>query len=166
MCRLRVIAIIVSYRPSLGPLQCLLDALRPQVALSVLVDNGSDEDVAGWIARTDHENLHCLELAANYGVAAAQNAGIRCAREAGATHVILFDQDSEPAPIWWLNWFPRAFTWKPSVIKSPRWVRAMLIRGRIIRHRSSKYADSESIAKSAGMRETWSMWITWCLRDA
>ena len=98
MCRLRVIAIIVSYRPSLGPLQCLLDALRPQVALSVLVDNGSDEDVAGWIARTDHENLHCLELAANYGVAAAQNAGIRYAREAGATHVILFDQDSEPAP--------------------------------------------------------------------
>ena len=98
MCSLSVMAIIVSYQPDLASLRGLLEALRPQVALSVVVDNGSDEDVAGWIAANVRDNLHCLALGANYGVAAAQNAGVRYAREAGATHVILFDQDSEPAP--------------------------------------------------------------------
>jgi rhamnosyltransferase len=90
--------VVVSYQPNLELLNRLLEALRPQVAITVVADNGSDEDVAGWIARSAHEDVRCLALGANLGVAAAQNAGIRFAREAGATYVILFDQDSEPAP--------------------------------------------------------------------
>jgi rhamnosyltransferase len=93
-----VIAVVVSYQPKIESLKRLLDSLRPQVAITVVVDNGSDDDVAGLIARRAHEDVRYIGLGANLGLAAGQNVGIRFARESGATYVILFDQDSEPAP--------------------------------------------------------------------
>ena len=93
-----VVAIVVSYQPDLGALSALLTTLAMQVAQIVVVDNGSDTDVAGWLAARRDVRVHGLRLGENRGVATAQNAGISWARERGAHYVVLFDQDSEPAP--------------------------------------------------------------------
>jgi rhamnosyltransferase len=93
-----IYAVIVSYRPDLGKLVGLLEALAPQVQGVVVVDNGSSETVVAWLhGRRLPLPLRVLPLGENLGIARAQNDGIRVAREAGADHVILFDQDSVPA---------------------------------------------------------------------
>lgn len=92
----RVIAIVVTYQPGLAELLCLLDAVREQVSLTIVVDNGSTIDVQGFLAGRNDSRIHCLCLGMNRGVAAAQNVGIAWAREQGASFVILFDQDSIP----------------------------------------------------------------------
>lgn len=91
-------AVIVSYRPDLGKLQELLDALAPQVQGVVIVDNGSPAPVLEWL-RTRHSPSACqvVFLGNNFGIARAQNAGIDIARQSGSNYVILFDQDSGPA---------------------------------------------------------------------
>jgi rhamnosyltransferase len=95
-----VVGILVTYEPDLAMLDALLRALRPQLAKVVIVDNGSALDVEkslnpGLLSDLDAQ---VVRLPANLGVAAAQNVGIELAREAGAHFVILFDQDSGPAP--------------------------------------------------------------------
>ncbi|WP_232420209.1 glycosyltransferase family 2 protein [Nitrosococcus watsonii] len=93
-----IIAIIVTYEPDLEALERLLLALFSQVEAVVVVDNGSSEDMRQWLKRLNIASLHCAALPENQGVAAAQNEGIAWAKEQGATHVVLFDQDSVPAP--------------------------------------------------------------------
>lgn len=93
-----VVAIVVTYQPDLGALSALLTTLAMQVAQIVVVDNGSDADVIGCLAARHDARVHGLRLGENLGVATAQNAGITWARECGARYVVLFDQDSEPAP--------------------------------------------------------------------
>ncbi len=93
-----IVAIIVTYHPDLGEISRLLDALKHQVEETVVVDNGSTLDVNGFLADRNDPSVHCLPLGNNLGVATAQNAGIAWAREQGADYVVLFDQDSEPAP--------------------------------------------------------------------
>jgi rhamnosyltransferase len=92
-----IVAIIVSYQPDLGALSVLLTTLAMQVAQIVVVDNGSDTDVAGWLVARRDVRVHSLRFGENRGVATAQNAGIAWARERGARYIALFDQDSEPA---------------------------------------------------------------------
>lgn len=93
-----VSAIVVTYHPEVDILQKLLDALSEQIGSIVLVDNGSGEYLRKFIEsrRRDHEHLICL--GSNLGIAEAHNTGIEWARQNGKTHVILFDQDSMPAP--------------------------------------------------------------------
>jgi len=93
-----VVAIVVSYQPDLDALSILLTTLSTQVEQIVVVDNGSDIDVVGWLAERQDVRVHGLCLGDNLGIATAQNAGIAWAREHGAHYVVLFDQDSEPAP--------------------------------------------------------------------
>lgn len=93
-----IVAVIVSYQPSFREIERLLDGLLPQVSLSIVVDNGSGTDVGGWIAARNAPRLHCLLMGDNCGVATAQNAGIVWAQQQGADYVVLFDQDSVPAP--------------------------------------------------------------------
>lgn len=93
-----VYAVIVSYLPDLVKLANLLDAVVPQVQGVVVVDNGSPDTVLAWLQSRQLPVTHrVVPLADNLGIARAQNYGIRVAREAGADHVILFDQDSAPA---------------------------------------------------------------------
>lgn len=90
------VAIVVTYQPNLIELTRLLDAIRHQVPVTIVVDNGSTIDVWSFLAGRNDSRTHCLCLGTNQGVAAAQNAGIAWAREQGANFVILFDQDSIP----------------------------------------------------------------------
>jgi rhamnosyltransferase len=95
---LSIVAIIVTYEPELGALERLLRAVSSQVAAAIVVDNASGRNISQWLRRKNIDNLYCLRLPENQGVAAAQNRGIAWARAREATHVVLFDQDSLPAP--------------------------------------------------------------------
>ncbi len=93
-----VCAVIVSYHPASVVLRKLLDAVTPQVGAVVLVDNASDgswQAALGSSLRAHGGAL--LTQTENLGLAAAQNIGIDWARSNGYHHVLLLDQDSEPA---------------------------------------------------------------------
>jgi rhamnosyltransferase len=92
----RVAAVVVTCDPDLARLQRLLEALSPQVADIIVVDNGSDCAIGEIVVLARNASL--LALAENRGIACAQNAGIAQARTRGASHVLLMDQDSVPAP--------------------------------------------------------------------
>jgi len=95
-----VAAIVVLYRPECNAVQCLIRSLEDQVGVIFVIDN-----------TPANEFVHERELfppkcnvphyykaqGENMGIAAAQNTGIRQALGAGASHIILFDQDSVPA---------------------------------------------------------------------
>jgi rhamnosyltransferase len=91
-----VVALIVSYRPDMKTLLNLLDSLRGQVDVSVVVDNGSADEVKSGLAARAASNEEFIALGSNQGIAQAQNVGIARARELGATQVIFFDHDSCP----------------------------------------------------------------------
>ena len=93
----KVVGVIVAYHPSLDRLNDLLLVLRPQVDAVVVVDNGSPESFRTWLSGRMGANVQGIFLEQNFGIAAAQNTGIRWARVHGATHVLLLDQDSWPA---------------------------------------------------------------------
>ncbi|MBN9023533.1 MAG: glycosyltransferase family 2 protein [Rhizobiales bacterium] len=92
-----VIAIIVTFHPGLLQLRALLDRLEGEVDAVVVVDNGSDADLAALLAARGTGDVELIALGANLGLAAAQNRGLARARDRGCRHVVLFDQDSLPA---------------------------------------------------------------------
>ena len=95
----RTTAVIVTYHPALDVLGELVDRLASQVEMVLIVDNGSDEDLTTWNAlrQLQAQAQHIIALNENRGIAAAQNAGIAWAKQQGATHILLMDQDSLPA---------------------------------------------------------------------
>lgn len=93
----RVVAVVVTYRPDDHALATLLLALRTQVDHVVVVDNGSPAGAVADVLARALPAADLVELGRNLGIAAAQNRGIDAARAAGATHVLLSDQDSVPA---------------------------------------------------------------------
>ena len=92
-----VVGVVVTYGPDRERLEALLEAVRPQVARLVVVDNGSSEDRLDWLRKLTGPELSLIELGANRGIAAAQNTGIAQARAQGCSHVLLLDHDSIPA---------------------------------------------------------------------
>ena len=89
-----VVAIIVSFQPTEIVAQ-EVQGLRAQVASIVVIDNGSDQ---AHLPNLIDLPAEVIRLDRNVGIGAAHNIGITRARELGATHVILMDQDSLPAP--------------------------------------------------------------------
>ena len=93
-----VCAVVVSYRPEPDAMVRLVDAVMPQVGAVVLVDNASDGDWNQVLGRRlSAQGGAMLSQSRNLGLAAAQNVGIAWARERGYRHILLLDQDSEPA---------------------------------------------------------------------
>lgn len=94
MSKHKVIAVIVTYRPDYPILKNLVEALIPQVDKLIIIDNATkefcldDNDFLG--------DVHLILNNTNMGVATAYNQGVAIAQQYGATHVILFDQDSCP----------------------------------------------------------------------
>lgn len=93
-----VVAVVVSYEPNLAHLSRMLTALASQTDHVVIVDNGSRQDVGGFLSAMNDLRLHFLPLGKNLGIAAAHNAGISWAKERGSMYVLLMDQDSVPDP--------------------------------------------------------------------
>jgi len=92
-------AVVVSFNPDLEVLEQLLTSLTCQLDNIVVVDNGSTNDVVAWAYTKPFGNkIVVLPLGVNRGIAAAQNVGIAHARKMDTDYVILFDQDSSPAP--------------------------------------------------------------------
>ncbi|MGP1629176.1 MAG: glycosyltransferase family 2 protein [Giesbergeria sp.] len=91
-----VVAVVVTFQPDLVALGLQIEALRPQVARMVIVDNASTTDLAVWCrgAAPQVDAVLCMER--NLGIGGAQNRGIDWARSQGASHVLLMDQDSLP----------------------------------------------------------------------
>jgi len=94
-----VAAVVVAYRPDLDALCRHLATLATQVERRIVIVNGGLDAPArvrlrGVLGADDR-----LEIsAANQGLAAAQNQGIRLAVAVGAGAVLLLDQDSAPTP--------------------------------------------------------------------
>ncbi|HZV92654.1 MAG TPA: glycosyltransferase family 2 protein [Caldimonas sp.] len=90
----RIVAVLVAYRPEPELFAKVLAAIDDQVAAAIVVDNGNG---AGLEQIAFDERLERIDMHGNAGVAAAQNAGIRRALSAGATHVLILDHDSVSA---------------------------------------------------------------------
>lgn len=95
----RIIAIVVTCQPDPAVLTLLLTSVIRQVEEIILVDNGSATDPSDLqVTQANAKQITVLCLHENTGVAAAQNTGLDEALRRGATHVLLLDHDSVPAP--------------------------------------------------------------------
>lgn len=93
-------SVTVTYNPDIPLLIAQIEAL-PSDWTKVIVDNGSAHDrqqgISAYIG--GRSDIQLLRQGANKGLATAQNEGMRwLARNTATTHVLLLDQDSEPAP--------------------------------------------------------------------
>ena len=93
----KIAAVVVAFHPDLQRLQEQFVALLPQVTCVVIVNNGADNEVLIWAKQWPVEQVHCISLGHNMGIAHAQNQGIEWAISADASHVLLMDHDSVPA---------------------------------------------------------------------
>lgn len=92
-----VCAVVVAYQPDTACIAALLNAVLPQVGGLVVINNGRPGTVV--LPELAEHGTGCftvLDMGRNLGVGAAQNRGIDWAKNHGYSHVILFDQDSEP----------------------------------------------------------------------
>jgi rhamnosyltransferase len=96
-----VAAIVVLYFPDRHAVQGLVRSLEDQVDFIFVIDNTPMNELAPEeeLFPPDFKvPLNYTAQGENTGIAAAQNSGIRQALAAGASHVILFDQDSALPP--------------------------------------------------------------------
>ena len=94
----RIFAVVVTFGCDWGRLAVQFERLLRQVDRIVWVDNGSGGDLQPWLRQWPADRVHPLWLAQNQGIGYAQNRGIEWALEQDATHVLLMDHDSLPAP--------------------------------------------------------------------
>ena len=93
-----VSAIVVLYKPDLPVLDRLLKSISDQVDFVYIVDNTPGADIGSYPEQFPGQAWSYHSLGDNLGIARAHNVGINLAREAGSSHVLLMDQDSELAP--------------------------------------------------------------------
>ncbi len=89
-----VCAVVVAYHPDIAALRKLCDNLRAQGAAVIVVDNTPSESA---LVPEPALNARWLSQGGNSGIAGAHNRGIREALRDAHEHVLLMDQDSQPA---------------------------------------------------------------------
>ncbi len=89
----RVSCVTTTYQPNIVILVESLAATAPQVENLFLIAN----DGAPWSCQLPG-NVMLVRQATNIGLGAAYNLAAEWASERGATHLLLLDQDSVPAP--------------------------------------------------------------------
>lgn len=94
----KVVAIVVTYQPSLHELIAVLQSTSAQVDEVVVVDNTPSPNPNLLECCPGIKNLHLVTLGDNLGIAYAHNVGIEWAYERKADYVLLLDQDSRPSP--------------------------------------------------------------------
>ena len=98
----RLVAVVVTHN-RLGQLQVTLDHLllspRRELAAVVVVNNGSTDGTAAWLAEHPDNRVHVLRHARNRGGAGGFEAGLRLAMDwLSADWVVVMDDDARPAP--------------------------------------------------------------------
>ena len=95
-----VAAVIVAYRPELALLRQLIAAIRPQVDVLWLVNNGTASDLAGLDADTPTDTLdvNIVQFEDNLGIGAAIAYAAQRAQSEDYAFLLTLDQDSIPAP--------------------------------------------------------------------
>lgn len=94
----KVISVVVTFNPGEG-FGSLIRELSRQGDGVIVVDNGSGSESLALVREAcESSAAQLVELGENLGIAAAQNQGISLARHENATHVLLSDHDSLPAP--------------------------------------------------------------------
>lgn len=90
----KVYAVVISYNPNVELLDAEYKSIVYQVDTIIYVDNNSvnRDDVSEWCFGKKNAILICMDN--NEGIGAAQNAGIKKALQDGASHVVIFDQDT------------------------------------------------------------------------
>ncbi len=89
----RVVAVVPTFRPD-EALLVGLRALAPQVAMIIVVDDGSPDDPAGILDLAGELGCEIVRSTSNDGIAAALNIGIRMALTDDADFVLTLDQDT------------------------------------------------------------------------
>jgi rhamnosyltransferase len=92
-------AVVVTFHPDLDVLTRVLEGTARQVDRIYIVDNGSDSSLAASLAQLPFaDRLEIDRLGRNFGVACAQNRGLKgiCAR--GYRYALILDQDSILSP--------------------------------------------------------------------
>lgn len=84
--------LIVLYYPNMGHLTSCLERLHLQDSIVILVDNTPEYIDLRCLKKF---NVEIIQNLANLGIAAAQNIGIRKAKELLCDYVVFFDQDSD-----------------------------------------------------------------------
>lgn len=88
---MKIFAIIITFNPNINVIN-LINALKSQNVISIVVDNGSKDFDFTLVEEDNHS--HLIRLKDNLGIATAQNKGIERALELGAEYILFFDQDS------------------------------------------------------------------------
>lgn len=89
-----ICGVLVSYNPNVVELSDVVREISKQVDLLIIVDNGSESSTSIRDMIAPFSNIRFFNLDCNVGLASAQNIAISKAKEYGASHVVLFDQDS------------------------------------------------------------------------
>lgn len=86
---MKIVATIITFHPDPNQLQALIHRVGGQVSEVIVVDNSPNPTALG-------SPTACYHLPQNPGLAFAQNLAINKARQTGATHILMLDQDSLP----------------------------------------------------------------------
>lgn len=89
-----IVAVVVTYNPNELIINTLLERLHLQVEHILVIDNASAQPVN----LTTFQNVSLIRNDTNQGLGYSYNLGREKARLFEATHLLLFDQDSCPAP--------------------------------------------------------------------
>ena len=93
-----VSAVVVTFHPGESEIRNL-EAVRPQVQTLVVVDNGSPEQALIQLREASNRlAFELIENAANAGIAAALNTGVKWSIAHGQEWILLLDQDSTVTP--------------------------------------------------------------------
>lgn len=85
-----ITCIIILYNPNLSQLQKTIESISFQVNKVLLVDNG--KNFISFLS--SYNNVEYIQLGDNYGIAYAQNVGIKKAREFNSEYILFSDQDT------------------------------------------------------------------------
>ena len=93
---IEVAAIVVCFNPVVEHFVSNVDALLEQFSAVLIVDNSEDLQVRRQLMAVfcEKDGVHFIQLDENYGIAVAQNIGIRRCIELGFRYFCEFDQDS------------------------------------------------------------------------
>lgn len=90
----KIYAIVISFNPNIKLLDEEYGSIAPQVDKIIYIDNLSTNrnEIKTWIEGKEKASI--IWMSDNEGIGIAQNAGMHEALKDGASHVVIFDQDS------------------------------------------------------------------------